>query len=274
LTELVNRLGLRSGIVVVALLASTEVTGAAHEARPPPVRALNCPSVDPGVSADLHSIAESTRVLASTATSANLLLRPSFTWDKALAPVISTVALLLSLATLFYTRKKDSRARAQSILDDYWLRKIASPLVIEPLLKWILEGVIATIPDDCGSPDFSAELVSNYAAPHQKEKITHVHSIIALSPLDSGLYDRVLASIDAIEDAVISYCAQNRNSVVDKNGAPACPKGALIAELKVELGHILRSVLDFQVNLSDAATRPPSIFGRFATRFKSMLGRK
>ena len=56
-----------------------------------------------------------------------------------LARIIALGGLGLSLAQFFFNRRKADRDRRLSIEDDFWLRKVLSPTVLEPLLKVIVD---------------------------------------------------------------------------------------------------------------------------------------
>ena len=58
---------------------------------------------------------------------------------------ISLLALGVSVWSFWYNRSKDARSRLQSIEDDYWLRKVVSPMSIEPFLKHVTQ-MVATLP--------------------------------------------------------------------------------------------------------------------------------
>ena len=53
--------------------------------------------------------------------------------------LLSVVAILISASTFLYNRKKDKRSRTQSIYDEFWLRKVVSPIAIEPIVKDFLK---------------------------------------------------------------------------------------------------------------------------------------
>ncbi|CAH2800798.1 MAG: hypothetical protein CBARDMAM_4257 [uncultured Caballeronia sp.] len=85
------------------------------------------------------------------------------------------------------------------------LRKIVSSVVIEPLLKWILE-VTAAIPPDCVGTEFFAAESQAYQATFQKAMVTHRGNLVMLKQLDAKLFDVANQRLDLIEDGVLGLC--------------------------------------------------------------------
>jgi hypothetical protein len=87
--------------------------------------------------------------IKTNASKAEILQAPIHTepWLPTWVPsLLSVIAILISIANSIYGLRKDRRARKQSIQDDYWFRKIASPITIEPLVKNLLK-ISAELPD-------------------------------------------------------------------------------------------------------------------------------
>lgn len=116
---------------------------------------------------------------------------------------ISLIALVISGFTLKYNRGKDERARVQSIQDDFWIRKIVSPISIEPFLKYIQE--LGTI-----LPTASQDL--HYVEQtwgDQANKLGEFRlSFQILNVVDSRLQANVSEKLDELEDRITIYCGQ------------------------------------------------------------------
>jgi hypothetical protein len=116
---------------------------------------------------------------------------------------ISLIALAISGITFKYNRGKDARARIQSIQDDFWIRKIVSPMSIEPFLKYIQE---------LGSILPSASQTLNYVEQtwgDQAQKLGEFRlSFQILDVVDATLQAGVLAKLDELDDRITVYCGE------------------------------------------------------------------
>lgn len=169
-------------------------------------------------------------------------------WQKIAPLVASGVAFILSLASFLYTRKKDQKARAQSIRDDYWLRKVISPITIEPMMKQLLE-LAASIPADCSEEQFSPEEIQKFSTSYSASHITFSSNMMALAILDNSLYASALNCLDEIEEAVVEYCGMNGSMQKTPEGAPVATKEALRESLRAGLMKLLEKVRTYQSEL-------------------------
>ena len=110
---------------------------------------------------------------------------------------------------VIYTFKKDSKARRQSVLDDYWLRKVVGPIAIEPMLKVLLE-MIASTPPSFGTEEFSEAALSEYHQKYLKALSDLAINSSSLSIIDPTLAASTALEIDQIQDLMIEYCATNK----------------------------------------------------------------
>lgn len=126
------------------------------------------------------------------------------------ALVVSVIALVFSAKSYSYSRRKDSRARHQSIIDDYWLRKIVSPVSIEPLLKRTTE-LAASLP----SGTATAAIVQSYWT----EQVTKSEELSigfqSLKLIDEALSDDVLLKLLRLDDVLSDYCGTLQSSLAD-----------------------------------------------------------
>jgi hypothetical protein len=130
--------------------------------------------------------------------------------------VLSLVALWISIKSFSYNRRRDRRSREQSIQDDFWIRKIISPISVEPFLKWTTE-LSAALPSAAGTT--KKKVKAFWAA--QALKITEY----SLSFRTFGLVDKDLDSalegeFERFDDCFTVYCG---NLMQYQSGALPAP---------------------------------------------------
>lgn len=125
--------------------------------------------------------------------------------DKLVTPSVafSLVAIVLSVWSLRYTKGKDARARQQSIQDDYWLRKVVSPVSIEPFLKFGTE-LLSKLPDAQDGPDAAAA----FGKQRLSELRTLGASFIPLRLLSEDVHTSVETAMDDFEDRLATYMGE------------------------------------------------------------------
>jgi len=129
------------------------------------------------------------------------------------ALLVSIVALIVSAKSFNYSKKKDSRARTQSIIDDYWLRKVVSPVSIEPLLK-LTAAFASSLPTDLDLPD----AIQKYWNDKIKEAAELNVGFLALRLIDNSLSGAVERWLEELEDVLAQYCGDLIEHL--KNGGP------------------------------------------------------
>ena len=115
---------------------------------------------------------------------------------------ISLMALAVSVCNFWYTRSKDQRSRRQSIDDDFWLRKVVSPMSIEPFLKYVIEMAIE-LPDVRGS---TTQDVRDYWKKNVHRLGEFEVSFGTLALIDETLNSAVAEDLEKIGDLIASYC--------------------------------------------------------------------
>jgi hypothetical protein len=169
----------------------------------------------------------------------------SFDWSK----ITSALALIVSIAVAIYTYKKDRRARRHSIEDDYWLRKVISPIVIEPLLKTLLE-MIAASPADCTSTTFSAEKTKAFHDDYVEKLSQLAENASALSLINLELASNTSGLLDNIQDIMIAYCFTNQSMITTEQGKAAADRSTFQSTARGELIKILQTIKAYQIKLS------------------------
>lgn len=142
-------------------------------------------------------------------------------WAKMLPTVpalaVSVLALAVSLGTLFYNRKKDTRARRQSIVDDFWLRKVIAPVSIEPFLKATTE-LCTTLPDS----KWASNGVQTFWKDQAEESAKLAVAFLAFNLIDQPLCGTLTTKLEEIDDVVAEYCGLLQQSL-ENNGVPPPP---------------------------------------------------
>lgn len=128
---------------------------------------------------------------------------------------ISLLALGMSVCSFFYVRSKDSRARQQSIVDDYWLRKIVSPMTIEPFLKLATELALK-LPTEAMTGD---EIHAFWMDQVRRTRELSV-AFMALALIDEQLSSEIEAMLLDFEDNIAQYCGNLRGYVESGTAKP------------------------------------------------------
>lgn len=150
------------------------------------------------------------------------------TLAEILTRATAALGVLLSVASFFYTRSKDKRARRLSVEDDFWLRGIIRPHAVDPMIKLVLETT-GDLPQDCMAPGWDAEALRGFSLQYQIKHQQTVAAIYSLSLLDGDLCKSVLLQLDNIEDTVVRYCALNAGNYKGKGG------GARISRVEAQI---------------------------------------
>lgn len=169
-----------------------------------------------GAAASKSSDSSTTAQQAIRTTSGSQPMLPDFNWGW-LPIVISAFALIVSISNFLYSRSKDVRARAQSIDDDYWLRRIVSPFSIEPFLKDIGE-IAASLPSGEG---LNKRQVEKQWVKCTKKLETYHDKFSMLALLDRDLASNVSTKLEVISDAYTAYMGAVINSF--KSGSVQFP---------------------------------------------------
>jgi hypothetical protein len=156
--------------------------------------------------------------------------------------VLSVLAIGLSIATFLYTRKKDSRARQQSIQDDFWLRKVVSPISIEPFLQFgteLLTKLPAADNDPAAARAAGAELLGKLRG--------LTESFLALRLIADDLHSQVASALEDFEDRLATYLGALDGCWNNISPAPSRPEA--IAELSSALIEVLNPIKKHQASL-------------------------
>ncbi|MFM0088916.1 hypothetical protein PQR46_18565 [Paraburkholderia sediminicola] len=188
------------------------------------------------------------KIAAAELAASNARATTGLSVDKLYPMIVSTLAFLLSGGLGIYTYRKDAKARRQSISDDYWLRKVVSPVAIEPVVKFILETV-ASLPEDCSHSAFSVPSIDQFLKTYQNNHLAQATNLIALGLLSADLYSKASAAFDDIEDAVISFCSDNRQALKDASGNAKHTRTHASEAVRHKLNEMLQDVRNYQMGV-------------------------
>ncbi len=156
--------------------------------------------------------------------------------------ILSLAAFALAIASFRYSKGKDANARTQSIQDDYWLRKIVSPVSIEPFVL-LCNEIVAKLPDASQPVD---AVDAFYAANHAK-LLDLRPGFLTLKLLDGTTAANAILALEAFEDALAVYCHALKHHLAANGALPDRP--AAINELINSRLGLLRTIQKHQKSL-------------------------
>jgi hypothetical protein len=167
-----------------------------------------------------------------------------------LAPTVpslgmSLVALAVSALSLYYTLSKDQRARKQSIQDDFWLRKVVSPVSIEPLVKFGTE-LLANLPGEDSDP----AAANTFGTDKLSELRGLTEAFRTLLLIKDSLFAEVEPLLESVEDRLAEYMGQ-----LDahwRSGTPAPSRPEAMADLSARLMAVLGPIKSHQAGVGFA----------------------
>ena len=168
---------------------------------------------------------------------------PATIWISA---IFSALALLISFGGLIYGLRKDRKLRLQSVEDDFWIRKVISPIALEPLIKKITETV-SNIPADCSSSGFDKNVCNEFGTNFQSEWNQLRSSMDALALLNKDLCKTTMTHISNIEDEVLRYCSNNAAGKVGLEGG-CINKSDLQEKINAEMLEVMNCIKQYQIS--------------------------
>lgn len=173
--------------------------------------------------------------------------QPEGFWPK-LAPnvpsiAIALVAMYLSAKSIAYTRSKDDRARQQSIQDDFWLRKVISPVSIEPFVTFMTK-LLAELPEPGITPVTEGKKFC-------EDKLRELRSLMSafetIRLIDDKLLKDILPRLENVEDQLAVYFGELTRYWDAGEDAPSRP--ALVENLTASLTNVLGPIKEHQANV-------------------------
>lgn len=173
--------------------------------------------------------------------------RPESSLKDYLAPAISFLALLLSLGTIRYTYRKDAHSRRQSVEDDFWLRKVISPIALEPFIKEVNE-LAADLPNDCANRQRGGADYRTFVKDWQPKLQRMQSSMQVLALLDVSVCQRTITEIQIIEDILLEYCGANAKGATKSDGLPEKPRADTQERLSQQVIKLLSAIRQYQLH--------------------------
>jgi hypothetical protein len=121
---------------------------------------------------------------------------------------ISILAIVVSIANYLLTRSNNSKARRQSINDEFWLRKVLYPLSIEPALEFYSE-ILSDLPKDRYDSMALTADVELFQTKFSEGHRALVAKTFSLKVASATLFTAIAKEFEEIEDLISEYCAAN-----------------------------------------------------------------
>lgn len=171
-------------------------------------------------------------------------------WDKVLvtAPsiLLSLCAIGLSWWVFRYNQVKDQRSRSQSIQDDFWLRKIITPISIEPLLKYNM-GLATSLP-------VATNVTENEVQRYWTEEMGKIGELAlsfrTLSLVNTDLEKNVSDKMEEFEDRFVTYCGLLKSNVAGIMPANATDKSNTLQDMTNIMTSIFKLIQTHQNSVS------------------------
>lgn len=168
---------------------------------------------------------------------------PATVW---IGNIFAFFALLISIGGLLYSLRKDRKARLQSIEDDFWLRKVISPIALEPLIKKITETV-SNIPEDRQSAGFDMQACDEFGTKFQSEWNQLSCAMDALGLLSKDVLKVSRGHVSNIEDEVLRYCSNNLAGKIGVDGG--CISRSQLQEIiNLEMIKVMNCIKQYQLS--------------------------
>lgn len=170
-------------------------------------------------------------------------------WEKGLLTLpsffTSMAALILSFLAYKYNRAKDQRARKQSISDDFWLRKVVSPVAIEPFVKFVI-SLSSSLPSNKTSTEDTERFWTAGAASFGEFSA----SFFNLELISRDLHKEVEVLLEAMEDELSNYCGALQQYLKDST-QPIPDRGQTLSSLGKMSRDVMQAIAKFQANVGD-----------------------
>lgn len=161
---------------------------------------------------------------------------------------VGAAALLVSLIGIGYTAFATRQSRRRSIHDDFWLRQVAYPLIVHPIVGFITKTT-QTIPPEA-TDLLASPQIAIFQAEFEAELDRHQASLVLLkSTVDKAraqaMYNAMNAALELIEDTVVSYCHVNSSPLLQAR-RNVQPRQKAISEIQSALAKFLDPIRDWQ----------------------------
>lgn len=164
---------------------------------------------------------------------------------------LSFLAIVLSVLSFCYSVFSQRRSRRQSVNDEFWLRKVAYPLVIEPIVNTFTQTVLLLPLDSAAKKAVGNALpIGQFCSEFQDQLEQRRGTLMLLAAAvdqtkATQIYQRMLGSLEQLEDTVVIYCHELEDAI--KNGRrPKFKREATIQRIQSALTQFLQPIREWQ----------------------------
>lgn len=129
-------------------------------------------------------------------------------WLVYITIIVSFGMLSLRVVNFVKTRQDRSHDHVNSIIDEFWFRKVFSPHCINPLIDFITSELESLNQIDLKNTKGSFR---TYNIHFQKEKEKIIRRFMLFSGWNNDVYDLVSKKLDDIDDTITIFCAEKEN---------------------------------------------------------------
>ena len=224
------------------------------------INSSNSNSVPDSAIAKINS--ENCSVIETESKTTFILCQPSSdpVWIKmmpiiptSLSLIVSGVALIMTWRTYQYNQVKDAKARAQSIQDDFWIRKVVSPASVEPFLKLVVT-LRQTLPE-ASTPDPEREAeIKDYFFKEVRNLNDLTSGFCSLELIDTDLHRSVEEALQDFDDCLSTYIGSLLAFLIENNSPPP-DRADAIKQMNECMLRIFRSIQAHQQELGKSNSR-------------------
>ncbi|MGZ9712613.1 hypothetical protein ACXX82_17605 [Glaciimonas sp. GNP009] len=160
---------------------------------------------------------------------------------------IALAALAVSVTTFLLNQQKDSRARKQSIQDDFWLRKVAFPGAMDPTLEFF-SWLIAELPNESNKLSTNNEQIESFREKFQEQHRLIARKLILMGSYSLPLYQKLNEIFQDLEDCIVTYCHANSEGYQGKIGSTSS-RSATEIEITNFLNDMILAIRNSQEDL-------------------------
>jgi len=163
--------------------------------------------------------------------------------------IISLLAIGIAVYNIAAGKTKDTKARRQSINDEFWLRKVLFPTSIEPILVFFA-NTIRTLPKDRSDPLATAKEVEEFLEKFKEDHAEQASKLLSVGILKPSLYTDLSAEFEEVEDVVTDFCFANKDGFDQANPVATISRGSATTKLSEMQIQMLQNIKNLQESLS------------------------
>ncbi|HZV98622.1 MAG TPA: hypothetical protein VFF74_06490 [Methylophilaceae bacterium] len=158
---------------------------------------------------------------------------------------LSGLALIVSIGGMCYTFFKDKKSRLRSINDEFWIRKIISPIALEPIITEL--NVLASgFPEDAKLGTLRPSTYKKHIQKFQLQMLEMGLALYVLKLLDQNLYSTVKSNLSDIEDFILEYYGEAAKKAADKPYT-SISRSDVTEKVMSKVVEIMTNIKEFQI---------------------------